>query len=301
MLDGLREKLGCFKNDVYKAVGEKEIREKDVDKPLRDLELSLLESDVALSVAEEIVSSTKEKLIGSRKGILERTDEIVEEALKDAILAIISNSFDFDSYVEKAKRPTKIVFVGVNGTGKTTSIAKIVHRLLQREYSVVIASGDTFRAGAMEQLGEHADRLGVKLIKHPRGGDPAAVVYDAVSYATARHEDFVLVDTAGRTHTNVNLMDQLAKICRVTEPDLVLFVDEAIAGNDAVERAKRFERVLDVDGTILTKLDADAKGGTAISLAYTTGKPILFVGTGQRYEDLKKFDPDWFIERLFEP
>ena len=192
----------------------------------------------------------------------------------------------------------KIVFVGVNGTGKTTSISKVARYLMDREYSVVIAAGDTFRAGAIEQIEVHANNLGVKLIKHNTGGDPAAVIFDAVEYAKAHHKDVVLADTAGRLHTNINLMDQMKKIVRVTKPDLLIFVDEAIAGNDAVERARQFNETVPIEGTILTKTDADAKGGAAISIAHITGKPVLFLGTGQDYPDLVKFDPDWLVDRL---
>lgn len=273
--------------------------EKDLEDPLWELELALLESDVALPVAEEIVSSVKEDLVGQKKKVLADTGSIAEEALRSALLKVLSeNTFDIDEYIENAKKPVKIVFVGVNGTGKTTSISKVARYLMDREYSVVIAAGDTFRAGAIEQIEVHANNLGVKLIKHNTGGDPAAVIFDAVEYAKAHHKDVVLADTAGRLHTNINLMDQMKKIVRVTKPDLLIFVDEAIAGNDAVERARQFNETVPIEGTILTKTDADAKGGAAISIAHITGKPVLFLGTGQDYPDLVKFDPDWLVDRL---
>lgn len=273
---------------------------KDLEEPLWELEMGLLESDLALSVSEAIVDSVKKQLTGTTKRIGSNTGEIVEEALKKAILDVVSaNTFDFDEYVRDREKPVHIVFVGINGTGKTTSIAKMTHRLLKSDYSVVLAAGDTFRAGAIDQLGIHADRLGVKMIKHQPGADPAAVIYDAVQYAKAHKIDFVLSDTAGRMHTNLNLMSQMEKICRVSTPDLIIFVDEAVAGNDAVERAAQFNEAVPIDGSILTKIDADAKGGAAISIAYITGKPILFFGMGQSYEDLKKFDPEWFIDQLF--
>lgn len=273
---------------------------KDLEEPLWELEMGLLESDLSLSVSEAIVESVKKQLAGTTKRIGSNTGEIVEEALKKAILDVVSaNTFDFDEYVKDKEKPVHIVFVGINGTGKTTSIAKMTHRLLKSDYSVVLAAGDTFRAGAIDQLGIHADRLGVKMIKHQPGADPAAVIYDAVQYAKGHKIDFVLSDTAGRMHTNLNLMSQMEKICRVSTPDLIIFVDEAVAGNDAVERAAQFNDAVPIDGSILTKIDADAKGGAAISIAYITGKPILFFGMGQGYEDLKKFDPEWFIGQLF--
>jgi len=288
-----KAKALVFNREVY-------LDSKDLEEPLWELEMGLLESDLALSVSEAIVESVKKQLTGTTKRIGSNTGEIVEEALKKAILDVVSaNTFDFDEYVRNREKPVHIVFVGINGTGKTTSIAKMTHRLLKSDYSVVLAAGDTFRAGAIDQLGIHADRLGVKMIKHQPGADPAAVIYDAVQYAKAHKIDFVLSDTAGRMHTNLNLMSQMEKICRVSTPDLIIFVDEAVAGNDAVERAAQFNEAVPIDGSILTKIDADAKGGAAISIAYITGKPILFFGTGQGYEDLKKFDPEWFIDQLF--
>lgn len=288
-----KAKALVFNREVY-------LDEKDLEEPLWELEMGLLESDLAVSVSEAIVESVKKQLTGTTKRIGSNTGEIVEVALKKAILDVVSaNTFDFDEYVKNRPKPVHIVFVGINGTGKTTSISKMTHRLLKSGYSVILAAGDTFRAGAIDQLGIHADRLGVKMIKHQAGADPAAVIYDAVQYAKAHKIDFVLSDTAGRMHTNMNLMAQMEKICRVSSPDLIIFVDEAVAGNDAVERAAQFNDAVPIDGSILTKIDADAKGGAAISIAYITGKPILFFGVGQGYEDLKKFEPEWFVNQLF--
>ena len=288
-----KAKALVFNREVY-------LDSKDLEEPLWELEMGLLESDLALSVSEAVVESVKDQLTGTTKRIGSNTGEIVEAALKKAILDIVSaNTFDFDDYVRNRQKPVHVVFVGINGTGKTTSISKMTHRLLKSGYSVILAAGDTFRAGAIDQLGIHASRLGVKMIKHQAGADPAAVIYDAVQYAKAHKIDFVLSDTAGRMHTNMNLMAQMEKICRVSSPDLIIFVDEAVAGNDAVERASQFNDAVPIDGSILTKIDADAKGGAAISIAYITGKPILFFGIGQGYEDLKKFDPEWFVDQLF--
>ncbi len=288
-----KAKALVFNREVY-------LDDKDLEEPLWELEMGLLESDLALSVSEAITKSVKNQLAGTTKHIGSNTGEIVEAALKKAIMDVVSaNFYDFDECVKNKEKPVHIVFVGINGTGKTTSIAKMTHRLLKSGYSVVLAAGDTFRAGAIDQLGIHANRLGVKMIKHQPGADPAAVIYDAVQYAKAHRIDFILSDTAGRMHTNLNLMAQMEKICRVSTPDLIIFVDEAVAGNDAVERAAQFNEAVPIDGSILTKIDADAKGGAAISIAYITGKPILFFGMGQGYEDLKKFDPEWFMDQLF--
>jgi len=290
-----------FASKAKSLIFEQEVilDEKDLEDPLWELEMALLESDVALPVAEQIVSTVKDELVGKKKKIRADTGEIVEEVLRSALLEVLSeNNFDIDEYIVAADKPVNIVFVGVNGTGKTTTISKVANYLKDQGYSVVLAAGDTFRAGAIEQIETHANNLGIKLVKHKSGGDPAAVIFDAMEYARAHHKDVVLADTAGRLHTNVNLMDQMKKIVRVSKPDLLIFVDEAIAGNDAVERARLFNETVSIDGTVLTKTDADAKGGAAISIAQITGKPVLFLGVGQDYPDLVKFEPEWLVDRL---
>ncbi len=290
-----------FLEKAKSLVFEQEVilEEKDLEEPMWALEMALLESDVALPVAEEIVKSVKSDLVGSKKKIGADTGALAEESLRTALLELLSKNYlDFDDYVLKAEKPVKILFVGVNGTGKTTSIAKVAKYLMDKNYTVVLAAGDTFRAGAIEQLEVHGNNLGLKVVKHKTGGDPAAVIFDAIEYAKAHNKDVVLADTAGRLHTNINLMDQMRKIVRVTKPDLLIFVDEAIAGNDAVERARLFNESVPIGGSILTKTDADAKGGSAISIAYITGKPVLFLGVGQTYPDLVKFEPNWLVDRL---
>ncbi len=275
------------------------LEEKDLEGPMWALEMALMESDVALPVAEEIVREVKSDLVGKKRKIGTDTGAIAEQSLRSALLTILSRNYlDFDEYIKSKEKPVKILFVGVNGTGKTTSIAKVARYLMNQSYSVVLAAGDTFRAGAIEQLEVHGNSLGLKVVKHKTGGDPAAVIFDAIEYAKAHNKDVVLADTAGRLHTNINLMDQMRKIVRVTKPDLLIFVDEAIAGNDAVERARLFNESVPIDGSILTKTDADAKGGSAISIAYITGKPVLFLGVGQTYPDLVKFEPEWLVDRL---
>ncbi|WP_435334474.1 signal recognition particle-docking protein FtsY [Haloarchaeobius sp. TZWWS8] len=281
------------------ATGKFVIEEDDLEDPLWELEMALLEADVEMSVAEAILDNIKEDLIGERRSMTTSTGTIVEDALRDALYDVISvGQFDFDARIAEADKPLVIIFTGVNGVGKTTSIAKLSRYLEARGYSSVMANGDTYRAGANEQIREHADNLDTKLIAHEQGGDPAAVIYDAVEYAEAHDVDVVLGDTAGRLHTNEGLMDQLEKIERVVGPDMTLFVDEAVAGQDAVQRAKKFNEAAAIDGAILTKADADSNGGAAISIAHVTGKPILFLGVGQEYDDLERFDPDVMVERL---
>ncbi|MCU4742240.1 signal recognition particle-docking protein FtsY [Natronoglomus mannanivorans] len=277
------------------------IEEEDLEEPLEELELALLSSDVEMGVAEEILDNIRDELVGETRKFTESTGGVVEEALKEAIRDVISvGQFDFDERVAIADKPLVIIFTGVNGVGKTTSIAKLSRYLEERGFSSVMANGDTYRAGANEQIREHAEALDTKLIAHEQGGDPAAVLYDAVEYAEANDVDVVLGDTAGRLHTDEGLMDQLEKIDRVVDPDMAIFVDEAVAGQDAVNRAREFNEAAPFDGAILTKADADSNGGAAISVAQVTGQPILFLGVGQGYDDIERFDPDRMVDRLLE-
>jgi len=275
------------------------ISEDKLDDLLWELEVGLLESDVAYSVIESIKKDIKEevKYASFERG---RIDEMVEGVLKNAISHVLKSSeIDFMEFVKNEKKPIVIMFVGVNGSGKTLAIAKIATLLKKHGISSVMAAGDTFRAGAIEQLSIHAEKVGVKIIKHGSGADPAAVAYDAIDHAKAKHKDVVLLDTAGRVQTNINLMDEMAKIKRVAKPNLIIFVGDALSGNDAVEQAKRFNEVVGIDGVILTKVDTDAKGGSALSVAYTIGKPLLFIGVGQGYEDQIPFEPGWMMDNIF--
>jgi len=275
------------------------IDEEDLEPHLDRLEVELLGADVEMSVAKEILDSVEANLVGRSQKRLASTGSLVQDALREALYDVISvGQFDFEERIAEAEKPAVLVFTGVNGVGKTTTIAKLARYFDERGYSTVLANGDTFRAGANEQLQEHADALGRTVISHEQGSDPAAVLYDAVEYAEANDVDVVLGDTAGRLHTDAGLMDQLEKIDRVIDPDMTLFVDEAVAGQDAVNRAREFDDAAEIDGTVLTKADADPEGGAAISVAHVTGKPILFLGTGQGYDDLERFDPEWVVDTL---
>lgn len=281
------------------ARGQIVIDEDDLTGPLERLQLSLLSNDVELGVAEQITERIKADLVGETRSVTQRTSSVVADAVADALVDVLDvPGLEFDEFIQRTEPPVVIIFTGVNGVGKTTTIAKLAKYLESRSYSVVLANADTFRAGANEQLAEHADRLGVKFISHEQGGDPAAVIYDAVEYAEANDVDVVLGDTAGRLHTDEDLMNQLAKIDRVVGPDCTIFVDEAVAGQDAINRASEFNSAAEIDGTILTKADADTSGGAAISIARVTGKPILFLGTGQGYDDLEQFDPEALVTDL---
>jgi len=281
------------------ATGKTVIEEEDLQSHLDDLELALLSSDVEMSVANEILDGVKENLTGQTRRRLSSTGNLVRDALRESLYDVINvGQFDFDERVQQADKPVTIVFTGVNGVGKTTSIAKLAQYFEDRGLSTVLANGDTYRAGANEQLEKHAENLDKKIITHEQGSDPTAVVYDAVEYAKANDIDVVLGDTAGRLHTSDDLMAQLAKIDRNIDPDMTLFVDEAVAGQDAVNRAREFNDAAEIDGAILTKADADPQGGAAISVAHVTGKPILFLGTGQDYDDLEPFDPEEIVDSL---
>jgi fused signal recognition particle receptor len=308
MFESLKKVFGIKPKDVplpekvEDLVGDsgRKISEKDLDGLLWELELGLLEADVALPVIEEIKASVRESLLGKRVDKQFTVEAAVKLALQNAIESVLKQSeFDFDDYIVKHEKPVVVMFVGINGTGKTTAIAKITNRLQKNGLSVVLAAGDTFRAGAIEQISIHGERLGTKVIKHQSGGDPAAVAFDAIDHAKARQRDVVLVDTAGRMQTNSNLMDEMKKIKRVARPHLTIFVGDSLAGNDAIEQAVTFNKEIGIDAVILTKIDADAKGGAALSIAHAVKKPIAFLSTGQAYEEIIKFNSKWMVDRLF--
>lgn len=285
--------FAALKETIFKT----SLSEEKFEELFWDIEVVLLENNVAVEVIDLIKTNLKKELV-EKKILRGQIDTLIIHALKKAIEETFHvDQLDLLSKV-KEKTPFVLVFVGVNGSGKTTTIAKIAYLLQQHSKSCVIAAGDTFRAAAIQQLEEHAKKLKVKLIKHDYGADPAAVGFDAIMYAKAHNIDCVLIDTAGRLHSNVNLMDEMKKIMRVTKPDLKLFIGEAITGNDCVEQARRFHDAVGIDGIILAKADVDEKGGAALSVSYVTKKPILYFGTGQRYQDLEPFDKNKVMERL---
>lgn len=276
------------------------IKEKSIEEPLFELEMILLENDVAYPTAEAIIETMKEELTGSTRRVGSSVEELVTESLRAALLQVLGKGFSLTDYIDTHEKPVKVLFTGVNGVGKTTTIAKIAHYLRSQGYSVVIGSGDTYRAGANQQMLTHAERIGVKVIQHQEGGDPSAVLFDTVGYAKAHNIDVVLADTAGRFHNRTNLMKQLEKMRRVMEPDIIAYVDEAVAGNDAVVRAEEFNNAVGADAIVLTKADMDPKGGAAISIAHTIGKPVMFLGVGQGYDDVIPFDSEAIVADLLE-
>jgi fused signal recognition particle receptor len=292
LFDKLKKALGDFVGEI----SSKSLSEGDLEESLWNLQIALIECDVALPVAEELSSRLKEKLVGVKVKRFEDIRPVVESAFRELLKASLSTA-DLLTMV-KTKKPFAIMFVGVNGTGKTTTIAKVAKYLMDHGVSVVFACGDTFRAGSEEQIETHAARLNVKVIKHRYGADPAAVAYDAVTYAKSNAIDAVLIDTAGRMQTDKDLMDELLKIFRVVTPDLTIFVGDSLAGNDALQQAQDFNKYVKLDAVILTKVDADSKGGAALSISSAIKKPILFLGVGQSYGDIIPFDPSWVVENI---
>ena len=297
------EKLKSGLKGLVNKVTTAELKAENLRPILSEFKISLVENDVAFPVAEKICDEMEKRLDGVQVKRLEDRRKIVEKNLRETLLEVMltNNKIDFFKAIEEKRKkgePFVIIFVGINGTGKTTTIAKVANLLAKRGYSVVLACSDTYRAGSIEQLEEHAKRLGIKMVKHKYGADPAAVAYDTVSHAKAHGINVVLIDTAGRIQTNKNLMNELAKIKRVVNPDLTVLTVDSLTGNDAVMQAEEFHKSVGIDATILTKVDADIKGGSAISVTYVTKKPILFIGTGQTYNDLEDFNPEKFVQLI---
>ena len=297
------EKLRKGLSGVVNKIVTTELKVEQLHPILEDFKLNLIENDVAVPVADHICGEMEKRLEGIQVKRLEDRKEIVKRNLHEILLGILTanEKISLLENVERKRKmnePYSVLFVGINGTGKTTSIAKVAKFLMRKGYSVVLACSDTYRAGSIEQLEEHSKRLGVRMIKHKYGADPAAVAYDAISHAKARGINAVLIDTAGRIQTDRNLMNELAKIKRVIDPDVTILTVDALTGNDAVMQAEEFHKSVGIDATILTKVDADVKGGAALSVTYATRKPIVFIGTGQKYEDLRDFDPEQFTQMI---
>ena len=299
MFDRLRAQF----SNLYDRIAKTELKGKDLDNVLDEFQLSLIENDVAVSAADFISNQLREKLKDVQFARFTDPRTRVKVILQEVLLSLLQRAGQLDIFalIDKKKtvgEPAVLVFIGINGTGKTTSIAKLAHVLQKKGRTVILAASDTYRSGSIEQLEEHARRIGVRVIKHQYGADPAAVAFDAVNYAKAHRINAVLIDTAGRMQNNKNLLEEMRKIVRVTNPDLTILVVDALTGNDAVEQGKVFSEAVKIDGIILAKLDADVKGGSAISLSYIMGKPVTMVGTGQKYDDLEPFQAEAIVKNL---
>ena len=297
------DKLKSGLNGFVAKISQKELSEKQITQILEEFLLVLVENDVAYEVARRICDRLQVELKEVQVRRFRDSANPARAMLRDVLLELLQGSGDskFFEVLNRCKdkhKPAVVLFVGVNGTGKTSSIAKIGHLLLADQFSVVISAADTYRAGSIEQIEELARRIGIRTIKHDYGGDAAAVAFDAVNFAKASGINVVLIDTAGRMQTNKNLLEEMKKIARVTTPDLTILVVDALTGNDAVEQGRIFSEAVSIDGVILTKLDADAKGGSAISMAAILGKPIFFATIGQNYEDLISFNPDHMVSKI---
>jgi fused signal recognition particle receptor len=297
------EKLRRGLSSAVNKIVTTELKAEKLRPILDEFRLNLIENDVAVPVAYYITDELEKRLDGVEVKRLGDRKELVKDTLHEVLIEILTtketvNLLEDIERKRQAKEPYTILFVGINGTGKTTSIAKVAQFLMNKGYSVVLAGADTYRAGSIEQLEEHSRKLGVRMIKHKYGADPAAVAYDAISHAESRGVNVVLIDTAGRIQTDRNLMSELSKIKRVVDPDLTVLVIDALIGNDAVLQAEEFHRSVNVDANILTKVDADVKGGASLSVAHVTGKPIIFIGVGQEYKDLETFEPERFTKMM---
>ena len=287
------EKKGFF--EKLKGITKTKISEEKFEKLFEELEIVLLENNVAYKVIDKIKEDMKLDIVNVPINNVRKT---IQESLKSSINSVLSfEKVDLLKKV-KEKKPYIILFLGVNGAGKTTTIAKLCNLFLKNKLRCVLVAADTFRAASIQQLEEHAKRLNVNIIKHDYNADPAAVCYDGIKHAEAKNIDVVLIDTAGRQHSNSNLMDELRKINRVAKPDFKIFIGESITGNDIIEQVKQFNNAVEIDGIILSKLDVDNKGGAAISVSYVTGKPILYYGNGQLYDNLEEFDREKILEKL---
>jgi fused signal recognition particle receptor len=301
MFDQLRKAFSI----ATRSIGQRDLSEKDLDNSLRDLQLGLLESDVAQEVIDDFSAKLKKDLLGLKLGKDDKAEELIRSKFQNVIAEMFAKTGQVDLINKiKTKRELKsgpfiVLFLGINGTGKTTTVAKVANLLRKNGISVVLAAADTHRAGAIEQLTQHGQKLALKVIAQRYGADPSAVGRDAVDYGRKHHIDAVLIDTAGRMQTAKNLMDEIGKIVKVVKPDLKIFIGDSLAGNDTINQAREFFEYTKFDGAILTKIDADAKGGSAISIVYTTSKPIVYLGVGQGYDDIIPFDMTKFLQSIF--
>ncbi|MFP3191093.1 MAG: signal recognition particle-docking protein FtsY [Thermoproteota archaeon] len=298
MFSGLKKVFNSLKEKILTT----ELSKEDLKEELWRFELKLVENNVAAEIAHTIVDEIASKLETKKFSRFEGTDKIINSIYRESLENLLEEVPEYDLINEiKKNKPYIILFVGINGTGKTTSIAKICNFLKNKYgFKCLLACADTFRAGAIEQLESHAKVLNVMMIKHKYGSSPTAVAYDAVMYAKKYDVDVVLIDTAGRMDTDINLINEMKKLVRVIKPNAILLVVDSLSGNDAYYQAEIFNKELNITGYILTKVDADERGGTILSLIYSTKKPILFVGTGTSYEDIIPINKEWIISKLLE-
>ena len=294
MLGKFKDTVKEFSSDVKNKIAEKQLDEDTLNPLLEELRLKLLQNNVSLEAAEAIEQKLRNRLIGEEV-TRTKVEDKVDQAVKQVLLQILDDSFNYAEKLEKADEPPVTFFIGFNGSGKTTTAAKIANQLQKQGKEVVLGAGDTFRAASIEQLQEHGEKLNAPVISHEYEADPAAVAYDTVEHAE-KEEKIALVDTAGRSHDNTNLMDELEKMIDVNQPDVTFLVVDALSGNDVNEQAEAYKGMF--DAIIVTKMDVDENGGAIISISQKSGKPVAYIGTGQKYEDLKEFDKESFVEKI---
>jgi fused signal recognition particle receptor len=298
-IDKISEKMEKISEERF----GKEISQEDISKLSDELIIDLVEADVAYEVAENIIKDLEKKIVGSKIGLFEDKKRFIKDKFREILIEYLKKgewNKDLVEMIKSSAKPYKILFMGVNGVGKTTTIAKVAKYLRDRGLKVLVVAADTFRAGAQEQLEIHCKKLSIPIFRGRYGYDPAALVFDSIKYAQKNSFDVILIDSAGRQHTDIDLMNEIKKISRVSSPDLKILVLDALTGNDAVNQAIEFDKYIGVDGVILTKLDADASGGSALSIITTINKPIIFVGVGQKYDDLISYKADLIIEKIIE-
>jgi fused signal recognition particle receptor len=298
-IDKISEKMEKISEERF----GKEISQEDISKLSDELIIDLVEADVAYEVAENIIKDLEKKIVGSKIGLFEDKKRFIKDRFREILIEYLKRgewNKDLVEMIKSSAKPYKILFMGVNGVGKTTTIAKVAKYLRDRGLKVLVVAADTFRAGAQEQLEIHCKKLSIPIFRGRYGYDPAALVFDSIKYAQKNSFDVILIDSAGRQHTDIDLMNEIKKISRVSSPDLKILVLDALTGNDAVNQAIEFDKYIGVDGVILTKLDADASGGSALSIIITINKPIIFVGVGQKYDDLISYKADLIIEKIIE-
>ena len=291
------------KKGIFSRLTSKKLTQEDFDKIWIELEIFLLEINIAFEIVQSIEKKLKEEIVGNSFSRLKLTDKIREVLESEVEKVLVNREANFINEVKshlKTGKPVKILLLGVNGTGKTTTIAKIVKYLRDNKLTSVVAAADTFRAAAIEQLEEHSKKLDFKLISHKGGSDPAAVAFDSIEHAKAKNLDVVLIDTAGRMPNNSNLMNELLKVRTVSQSQMAIFIGDSISGNDLIDQIELFNKGVKIDGVILTKVDTDEKPGSIVTTAYAIEKPIYFLGTGQTYDDLVIFNAKEIAKRLFD-
>ncbi len=286
-----------FFTRLVKRISSAKLTQEQFDEIFMELELTLLENNVALEAVDKIREHLAKNLI-NKEVKKSGAPAFILNALKESILSLLIEPPNLMETIQASKEPYVILFFGINGTGKTTSIAKLAHLLKKNNLTCVLAAADTFRAASIEQLKTHASILQVPIISSDYGTDPASIAFDAIAYARKNAIKVVLIDTAGRMYTKENLLKEMEKIVRVAKPDIKLFVGESITGNDAIEQARTFNGSIGIDGIILTKADIDEKAGAILSVSHVTQKPIFFLGTGQGYDDLQVFSKKTVLKNL---